>query len=334
MKRKIALLVFVIMFMVSINSFAEKNQLFLDTKSTDWFIKDLSYLVSLNGISGYPDGSFKPNKEITKAEFIKVLISSIGHKNLKTTNSNWSSPYINKSLELGLITKDNLDNLNKPITRYEMAVIVSNTLEYLEENIPANIESFSSYIKDIHKINDENLYNSVLNTYVKGIISGYPDGSFAGNNFLSRAEASSVIVRVIDKDSRIKQNLDQAISFADDVLRIVNKERNKEGLSKLEFCKNLNSVANLKSKDMSTYNYFDHVSPNHGNLFDILKKKNIDYRAGGENIAVGHTSPKQVVEAWMNSPGHRRNILNANYNKTGIGIYVGDRIYWTQNFTD
>lgn len=334
MKRRICILVFVLMFLMSSSSFAKSQPLFLDTKATDWFIKDVSYLVSLEGISGYPDGTFKPSKEITKAEFIKVLVSSIGHKNLKKANSHWSSPYMNKALELGLISKDNLGNLSNPITRYEMATIISNTLEYLEENIPANIESFSSYIKDIHKINDENLYNCVLNTYVKGIISGYPDGRFAGDNFLSRAEASSVIVRVIDKDSRIKQNLDQTAAFADDVLRIVNKERNKNGLSVLQFCKNLNSVANLKSKDMATYNYFDHVSPNYGNLFDILKEKNIAYKTGGENIAAGHTTPQQVVDAWMNSPGHRKNILNPNYNKTGIGVYFGDRIYWTQNFTN
>lgn len=334
MKRKIIILIFTIMFVFSTNSFAGKDQLFKDTEATEWFMKDVTYLVSLNGISGYPDGTFKPEKEISKSEFIKILISSIGYKNLSKTNPDWYSGYIDKALELDLIGKNSLIDLNKPITRYEMAEIVSNTLDFKKENMPINTKDFISNIKDIHKINDEKLYTCVLNTYVKGIISGYPDGRFAGDDFLSRAEASSVIVRIIDKNSRIKQELDETSSFADDVLKLVNNERNKKGVSSLMFCPDLNSVANLKSKDMSAYNYFDHISPNYGNLFDILKKRNISYNAGGENIAMGHTNPEDVVKAWMNSPGHRRNILNPNYHKTGIGIYFGERIYWTQNFTN
>lgn len=334
MKKNFILIFLSIILIFSNITYAEKNIFFKDTKPTDWFMKDVTQLINLDGISGYPDGTFKPNKDISKSEFIKILISSIGYKNLKETGIDWASEYISKALELSIITEDNLDNLNKPITRFEMAVIVSNTLELKEDIIPNNLQNYSSNIKDIHKIHDENLYTCVLNTYVKGIISGYPDGSFSGDNFLSRAEASSVIVRVIDENSRIEQIPDKSSSFANDVLTIVNQERNKEGLSGLEFCPALNSVANLKSQDMSAHNYFDHISPNYGNLFDILKKRNINYSYGGENIAVGHTSPKEVVHAWMNSPGHRKNILNPNYQKTGIGVCFGNKVYWTQNFTN
>ncbi len=226
-----------------------------------------------------------------------------------------------------------MTNIDKSISRYEMAKIISNTLDYRKENTPQNVEKYVSNIKDIHKINDKSLYDCVLKTYVKGIISGYPDGSFSGDNYLSRAEASTVIVRVIDESSRVKQTINKNTDFANEVLNLVNNERVKEGIHKLEFCEDLNSVANLKSKDMAIYNYFSHNSPNYGSLFDMLKKRDIKYMAAGENIAMGQKTPKQVVEAWMNSPGHRQNILNSNYNKIGIGVYIGDRIYWTQAFT-
>lgn len=189
-------------------------------------------------------------------------------------------------------------------------------------------------IKDIDEIDDEYLYNSVLKTYVKGIISGYPDGSFSGDRILSRAEASSVIVRLIDKNSRIKKNLEKNSFFALEVLNLVNIERQNTGIDQLVFCEDLNSIANLKSKDMSDYDYFSHESPNYGSFFDMLKDRNIDYTTAGENIAMGQSSPKEVVSAWMNSPGHKRNILNPNFNKIGIGVYFGDRIYWTQAFTN
>lgn len=334
MKRKIVVFVFSMLMLVSSNSYAENFKLFSDTGPNDWFMEDVSYLVKLKGISGYPDGSFKPDRNIQKSEFIKTLISSIGYKDLEKTDKYWASGYIDKALTLGLIGAESLDGMDKPITRYEMARIISNTLDYKKEDGLDNIGKYSNKIKDIHKINDTDLYDCVLKTYVKGIISGYPDGSFSGDNYLSRAEASTVIVRIINKDSRVEQELNKSESFAEEVLELVNMERNKRDIGNLIFSEDLNSVANLKSQDMATYNYFDHNSPNYGSLFDMLRKRNIGYGFAGENIAMGQRTPESVVDAWMNSPGHKRNILNPNYNKIGIGVYIGDRIYWTQAFTD
>lgn len=354
MKRRIIVFLFIIVFISKSNIYEARDNLFTDTKSSDWFLDDVSYLTNLDCISGYPDGSFRPSRNISKAEFLKTLMSSIGYQNLPKTDSYWASGYVDKGLNLNLIDLNYIRNINNPITRYEMAKILSNTLDYKKETIPRNRSEYKTIIVDIDKIVDKDLYNSVLTTYTKGILSGYPDGRFLGDRHLSRAEASTVIVRVINKDSRVKPNLDKSEldkpkldkpnvnkpeldnqdSFSKQVLKLVNIERKKEGIHQLKLSNELNSISILKSQDMNDYGYFSHTSPNYGSPFDLLRAENVKYNTAGENIALGQRTPKQVVSAWMNSPGHRRNILNPAFNKMGIGVYFGNSVYWTQIFTN
>ena len=77
--------------------------------------------------------------------------------------------------------------------------------------------------------------------------------------------------------------------------------------------------------------YFSHTSPVYGSPFQMMKSFGLSYRSAGENIAKGQSTPKQVVDAWMNSSGHRANILNSSFNRIGVG-YVADGNYWTQMF--
>ncbi len=77
--------------------------------------------------------------------------------------------------------------------------------------------------------------------------------------------------------------------------------------------------------------YFSHQSPTYGSPFDMMKQFGITYRTAGENIAMGQSTPQAVVNAWMNSEGHRANILNASFTQIGMG-YVADGHYWTQQF--
>ena len=124
------------------------------------------------------------------------------------------------------------------------------------------------------------------------------------------------------------------LSFQKEVTRLVNVERSKRGLSELSFNTQLSNVATIKSQDMINKNYFDHTSPTYGSPFDMMKQFNISYRTAGENIAKGQTSPAQVVNSWMNSSGHRANILNANFTDIGIGVAKSSNgtLYWTQMF--
>ncbi|KOO41087.1 CAP domain-containing protein [Priestia koreensis] len=132
-----------------------------------------------------------------------------------------------------------------------------------------------------------------------------------------------------------KSNTDQAQGSVSEsekkVVELVNQEREKAGLKPLQIDSKLSEVAKAKSQDMKDNNYFDHQSPKYGSPFDMMKKFGVDYSSAGENIAQGQTSPDEVMNSWMNSEGHRKNIMNPNFTHIGVG-YVQDGNYWTQEF--
>lgn len=123
-------------------------------------------------------------------------------------------------------------------------------------------------------------------------------------------------------------------NFENQVIQLTNQERAKYGLKPLAANWELSRVARYKSADMRDRNYFSHTSPTYGSPFDMMKNFGVSYRAAGENIAAGQTTPQQVVQAWMNSEGHRKNILSPNYTQIGVGYAAGgsQRHYWTQMF--
>jgi uncharacterized YkwD family protein/spore coat assembly protein SafA len=120
-------------------------------------------------------------------------------------------------------------------------------------------------------------------------------------------------------------------SYEREVIRLVNVERRKAGLTDLSEDWQLSRVARYKSEDMRNLGYFSHTSPTYGSPFEMMKSFGISYRSAGENIARGQKSPAAVVNAWMNSSGHRANILNKSFTHIGVG-YVSDGSYWTQMF--
>jgi len=115
------------------------------------------------------------------------------------------------------------------------------------------------------------------------------------------------------------------------VVELTNAERRKNGLRDLQVDNSLANVAQAKSNDMLSKNYFSHTSPTYGSPFDMMRSFGISYSYAGENIAKGQRSADEVVTAWMNSPGHRANILNGNYTHIGIG-HTSSQDYWTQMF--
>ncbi|WP_438350711.1 CAP domain-containing protein [Paenibacillus sp. FA6] len=117
--------------------------------------------------------------------------------------------------------------------------------------------------------------------------------------------------------------------FGQQVLDLVNQERSKAGLSSLSMSEELSNMAMVKAQDMYNNNYFDHNSPTHGSPFDMMKEFGITYNSAGENIAKGQTTPTQVMKDWMNSPGHKANILNNSYTQIGIAYYNNA---WVQEF--
>lgn len=123
-------------------------------------------------------------------------------------------------------------------------------------------------------------------------------------------------------------------ALENEVVRLVNIERSNRGLGSLQANWQLSRVARYKSTDMRNLNYFSHTSPTYGSPFKMMEDFGLRFTAAGENIAMGQETPKSVMTAWMNSPGHRSNILSSSFSEIGVGVAKDQhgRIYWTQMF--
>ena len=129
----------------------------------------------------------------------------------------------------------------------------------------------------------------------------------------------------------IPQISQSVLSYESEVIRLVNEVRRENGLKALTANWELSRVARYKSQDMLNKGYFSHTSPTYGTPFQMIKALGLSFRTAGENIARGYSTPQAVVNGWMNSSGHRANILNASYTQIGVG-YVAQGNYWTQMF--
>lgn len=125
-----------------------------------------------------------------------------------------------------------------------------------------------------------------------------------------------------------------AFSYAEQVVKLVNEERAKVGAGALTLDKEIEAAALARAKEIETS--FSHTRPDGRNFSTALTDAGITFRSSGENIAWGQRSPEEVVKAWMNSEGHRANILNTNFTKIGVGYYQNGagRNYWSQLFTN
>nr|WP_233711301.1 CAP domain-containing protein [Lederbergia citrisecunda] len=118
---------------------------------------------------------------------------------------------------------------------------------------------------------------------------------------------------------------------AQQVIDLTNAERRKNGLPDLKADTQLSNVAQKKSEDMQQKHYFSHTSPTYGSPFDMMRDSGVTYQSAGENIAQGQQTPQEVVQSWMNSEGHRENILSKNFTNIGVG-YEQTGKHWTQMF--
>ena len=126
---------------------------------------------------------------------------------------------------------------------------------------------------------------------------------------------------------------DQLTQYANEVVRLVNEQRAQNGLKALTVDINVQKAAQVRAKEQQQL--FSHTRPNGTNCFTALKENGVSYRGAGENIAMGQRSPEQVMNGWMNSEGHRKNILNAKFTNIGVGVHKDSngKYYWTQMFT-
>ncbi len=221
-------------------------------------------------------------------KFTMILVFSLVVFGLSTSFA--MQHYYKVDFSTGLVTA-NLNVRSGPGTQYKIVTTV-----------PKNqyIRVFAG-VGDWYIVQVEGDYiGAVSKKYVKAI---YPNSS---NSSGSSGTSGNTQTSTMNSDEQ-------------EVFNLINKQRTNNGLQALKVDSELQRVARIKAEDMVTNNYFSHNSPTYGSPFDMLKSFKISYKTAGENIAA-NSSNSGAVNAWMNSSGHKANILNSNFNYTGIGI--------------
>ena len=138
----------------------------------------------------------------------------------------------------------------------------------------------------------------------------------------------------VDLSDTVIESKNKYNDYIYEVIQLVNMERQKVGLNPLEYDEDLTYAATRRSVENAYYNNFSHTRPNGTSCLTIFKEySRQNYRRAGENIAMRQKSPLEVVQDWMESPGHKKNILG-NYTKIGVGVAMDEngQLYWTQLF--
>ena len=227
-------------------------------------------------------------KKIFKMSAIIVFLLILGI----TTTSVAMQHYYKLDFSTGLVTASVLNVRSGPGTKYKVITTVSKN-QYIR--VFAGIGNW--YVVQV----EGDYIGAVSKDYVKPI---YPNSNSNNTNNTNNSNTSNVSTMTADEQ---------------EVFNLINNQRTQNGLSALKSDSEALNVARIKAKDMVDNNYFSHNSPTYGSPFDMLKSFKISYKTAGENIA-GNSSNSGAVNAWMNSSGHRANILNSSYNYTGIGV--------------
>ena len=230
-------------------------------------------------------------KSILKVTMVMTFLLMIGI----FTTSFVMHHYYKVDFSTGLVTATTLNVRSGPGTGYKVVTTVKKN-EYIR--VFAGVGDW--YIVQV----EGDYVGAVSKKYVKAI---YPNSNNSGNTENNTGNSSG---------TQISSNMN---SDEKEVFNLINQQRTNNGLSALKVDSEVQRVARIKAEDMVTNNYFSHTSPTYGSPFDMLKSFKISYKTAGENIAA-NSSNSGAVNAWMNSSGHKANILNSSFNYTGIGV--------------
>ena len=228
----------------------------------------------------------------------KIIIPIIGLTiiilSILVNVSNGMQYYQTVGSTTGIVTATKLNVRSGPTTSYGVVTQISKN-EYVR--VFAQIGSW--YVIQT----DKDYIGMVSNKYIKLLYSQSANNSNSSN--------SNQVTSSLTNDEM-------------EVFNLINQKRTSAGLAKLKIDDETQNVARIKAKDMVDSNYFSHTSPTYGSPFDMLKSFKVSYKTAGENVA-GNSSNSKAVEAWMNSEGHKANILNSSFNYTGIGVVNGSK---------
>lgn len=305
-----------------------------DLKTTHWAAKDLMELINIGAFNTPVNGEVKPNESVTRGEAIAVVARTTGGilesdfhlqaQDLPQTHRYFKE--IRKMVELGVIQNESLLNPDTPVQRDQMAKILSHAFSI--EIDGKNTTSFADLPKNHWA---KNYVESLADT---GIIKGMTAKTFSPRSNVTRAQLATFTVRCMQLKEQLRNYtvvydyLTKAYiptttvhkNWSNQVVERINEIRVSKGLQPFTQDRALDQLAIIKAQDMIKNNYFDHTSPFYGNPWDMATLFDYEYVRIGENLARNFTTPEQTVKAWLASPNHRDNLLNADYTTTGIGV--------------
>ena len=258
----------------------------------------------------------------------------------------------------------NEDVVTEPMTRYDMAQAMNNTAAAEKMTLPTDEqrEAAQAAIGDFDSI-PEDYESAVVAMYALGYLSGVnANGDFGGESTMTRAQSCVVMSKLLGVDVETapetpdegtaggtagstpaeeetpaedtgSEPADTVAAYEQEVFDLVNQIREENGLEPFVYNETLAETARAHSQDMIDRNFVSHTNPDGEDPFDRMRENGLSYSMAAENIAVGYPSPEAVVEGWMNSEGHRANILG-DCKELGVGLALGGHYgyYWTQCF--
>lgn len=321
---------------------------FSDVSTNHWAYGSIAKLANAKILNGYSNGRFGPEDTVTRAQAAKIVATALKTP-LTTTykpsyqdvpTSHWAYKEISALTEKGIFSNATKFNPDATLSRAQMAKVLVVAYQIKMD------DNHQVTFKDVPKDNWHPFITALAEVQ---ITAGITWNQFSPYGKVSRAQMAAFVDRamiwdqkrdsgVIKYDGTKKMYVDSSLAISDtatETAHLVNIERAKAGLPALKVDAPLSQIATFKAQDMMKNNYFAHTSPTYGQPWDLAKKFGYTYTSFGENIAYGQRTPQEVVTAWMNSPGHKANILNKDYTNIGAGISkdANGRIYWVHMFS-
>ena len=320
-----------------------------DVSSSHWASGSIQHMLDKQYMTTYQDGTFKPDQAITRAEAAAAIARSMQLKMNAPAAPDFEDlpanhPYYKEIcalVELGILQNGDCFKPDAPLKRMQIAKML--TLAYKIEVDAQNSSKFSD-VPEGHWAKD--YIESLADV---GVIKGVNANQFAPNQLVTRAQFASLIERSLDFSTTLT-NFEAAYDYlsksyiptknyspimSNDVIKLVNIERQKRKLPLLTYDEALTQVAVIKAQDMVNRHYFEHESPYYGMPWDLATLFDYPYTSLGENIGRNIPTAEAAVKAWMASPSHRENILREHYTNTGVAIALDGKgnYYWVQLFS-
>lgn len=344
----------------------------LNKVSPDYYEQSVA-AVALGIIGGFPDNTFKPLENASRAQAAKVtytLLVEIGtlSANLSDPSLTQKTTYAVNGIELGDSLSWVLSKYGQPVREdaseygFKWLVYHQNYKNYflvgVQNNTVVGLFSASDLLSSTNglKMNQtKSAVNKILGAPLKGILKGYSEfqqyddaevATYLNNKaylttyYDTQLGGKMYAIKIVDYN--VEQAFKSHYGSASEALKtayekqlfdLVNVFRASLNLNTLTWNESVAVVARKHSVDMAVRKFFDHTNPSGYTPFDRLLADGVDYSVAAENIAAGYTNAFSTHNGWVNSPGHRENLVR-NVKQVGIGVYFGGdySIYYTQDF--